>query len=110
MSTIQIDAKSLRARYIANMKALAQELIDHVESHLASDGVIIDPYWDKLDNNDCVSLRFELRDMLGDNQERGCCDIIRSYVKDHFTSLGYSVVFTTNSLNLLTQEVEHDLT
>lgn len=110
MSTTPIDAASLRARYIVNMKALAQELIDYVEGRLASDSTIIDPYWDKLDNNDCISIRFALSDMLGENQERSCCDIIRTYVRDHFTSLGYMVVFTTNSLNLLTQAVEHDLT
>lgn len=103
-----IDAASFRARYITNMKALAQELIDHVESHLASDEIITDPYWTKIDNEDRISLRFDLRDMLGD--DRGCCEIIRSYVRDHFNSLGYMTVFTTNSLNLQTQEVEHDLT
>lgn len=110
MSTTPIDAASFRARYIVNMKALAQELIDYVEGILASDSVISDPFWDKLNNEDRISLRFELHAMLGGDQERGCCEIIRSYVRDHFSSLGYMAVFTANSLNLQTQEVETDLT
>lgn len=105
-----IDAASFRARYIVNMKALAQELIDHVEGRLASDSVIIDPYWSMLDNEDQINLHFELSGLLGNDHERGCCKIIRNYVRDHFNALGYMTVFTPNSLNLQTQEVEHNLT
>lgn len=110
MSTNPIDAESLRARYVTNMKAFAQELIDHIERHLATDGIIVDPSWDKLDHENRISLRFDLRDMLDDSPERSCCDVIRSYICGHFTQLGYNTFFTDRGLNLLTREVENDLT
>lgn len=106
-----ISAVVLRERYLVRLRKTANNIINHIETQLASEDIINDSKWELLNSDDEISFRFDIQDILNyDYGRNGLTRVVGNYIRDHFSQLGYEVVITQSYITLTTAELEMDLT
>ena len=115
MTTTQTDspisAVVLRERYLVRLRKTANNIINHIETQLASEDIVNDSKWELLNSDDELTFRFDIQDILNyDYGRNGLTRVLGIYIRDHFSLLGYDVVVGQSYITLTTTELETDLT